>query len=112
LHVIIFLKIFRKLAQNAVHSAFSGFTNFTSGVINNHSVIIPVDYISSLGMRKIDTEMDIEYLSLLASTGQPSFLKTNSLNRINNSNHNDTVSTNQMTLADDSTLNGSDVTNN
>lgn len=62
-----------KLAQNAVHSAFSGFTNFTSGIINNHSVIIPVDYISSLGMRTIDTELDMDYLSLLASTGQPSF---------------------------------------
>jgi hypothetical protein len=65
--------IYSKLAQNAVHSAFSGFTNFTSGFINNQPVIIPVDYISSLGMRTIDTDTDIDYLSLLASTGQPSF---------------------------------------
>ena len=51
----------------------AGFTNFTSGFVNNKPVLIPVDYMTSLGMRTIDTEMDVEYLSLLASTGQPSF---------------------------------------
>ncbi len=56
-----------------MHSAFAGFTNFTSGVVNGHPVIIPVEYITSLGMRTIDTETDMDYLSLLASTGQPSF---------------------------------------
>jgi len=64
---------FRKLAQNAIHSAFSGFTNFTSGMINNQPVLIPVDYIASKGTRTIDTTSDVEYLSMLASTGQPSF---------------------------------------
>ena len=70
------------MAQNAVHSAFSGFTNFTSGVINNHPVIIPVDYISSLGMRKIETYTDMDYLSLLASTGQPSFKETHDIHTL------------------------------
>jgi hypothetical protein len=65
----------RKLAQNAVHCAFSGYTNFTSGFINEKPVMIPVDYISAKGMRTIDTEMDMNYLSMLASTGQPSFRK-------------------------------------
>jgi hypothetical protein len=63
------------LAQNAVHCAFSGFTNFTSAFVNNKPVMIPVDYLTSLGNRTIDTEMDLEYLSLLASTGQASFQK-------------------------------------
>jgi hypothetical protein len=42
-------------------------------MINNQSVLIPVQYISSLGTRSINTDIDIEYLSMLASTGQPSF---------------------------------------
>jgi len=62
------------LAQNAVHSVFAGYTEFTIGYIHNQPVIIPLDYITSLGMRKIDTVTDLEYLSLMASTGQASFL--------------------------------------
>lgn len=62
-----------KLAQNAVHSVFSGFTNFTTGFINNKPVLIPVEYISSLGVRTIDTKTDINYLTMMASTGQASF---------------------------------------
>lgn len=62
------------MAQNAVHSVFAGYTEFTIGYIQNQPVIIPLDYITSLGMRKIDTVTDLEYLSLMASTGQASFL--------------------------------------
>jgi len=62
------------LAQNAVHSVFAGFTEFTIGFIHNQPVMIPLDYITSLGTRKIDIETNLDYLSLLASTGQPSFL--------------------------------------
>jgi hypothetical protein len=63
------------LAQNAVHGAFAGFTNFTSAFVDNKPVMIPVDYISNFGPRTIDTETDLEYLSLLASTGQAAFKK-------------------------------------
>ena len=63
------------LSQNAVHCAFSGFTNFTSGFVDNKPVMIPVEYISTQGTRTIDVETDLEYLSLLASTGQASFKK-------------------------------------
>jgi len=52
---------------------FSGYTEFTVGLINNQLVMIPLDYITSLGQRKIDLETDLEYLSLMASTGQSSF---------------------------------------
>lgn len=36
--------------------------------------MIPLDFIISLGSRKIDTETNLEYLSLMASTGQASFI--------------------------------------
>jgi 6-phosphofructokinase 1 len=62
-----------KLAQNAVHSAFAGYTNFTSGYLNNKPVIIPVEFLNKKGKRKILINKDLDYLSLLASTGQPSF---------------------------------------
>jgi hypothetical protein len=42
-------------------------------MIQNQSVLIPVDYIASKGTRTINTTSDVEYLSMLASTGQPSF---------------------------------------
>jgi len=42
-------------------------------MINNQPVLIPVHYIASLGTRKINTKSDVEYLSMLASTGQSSF---------------------------------------
>lgn len=35
--------------------------------------MIPISYLNELGVRKIDIENDIEYLSMLASTGQASF---------------------------------------
>jgi hypothetical protein len=67
------LFIFSKLAQNAVHSAFAGFTNFSSGFVNNKPVMIPINYLNELGTRKINIDSDIEYLSMLASTGQAFF---------------------------------------
>ena len=62
-----------KLAQNAVHCAFAGYTNFSIGIVNNHTCMIPIDKISQGGVvRKIKTS-DSDYLMMLASTGQPSF---------------------------------------
>lgn len=64
------------LAQNAVHSAFAGYTNFSIGIVNNHTCMIPIDSISNGTIRKIKIS-DPEYLMMLASTGQPSFLNEN-----------------------------------
>jgi hypothetical protein len=36
--------------------------------------MIPVEYLSNLGIRTISTETDMNYLHMLASTGQPSFM--------------------------------------
>jgi 6-phosphofructokinase 1 len=63
-----------RLANSAVHSAFAGFTNFTTGVINRQGVIIPLDYLNSLGTRKINPTTDSNYLYMLGSTGQPKFI--------------------------------------
>ena len=51
----------------------AGYTNFTSGVINNEAVYIPIEYINGLGSRKINPYKDHDYLYLLGSTGQPAF---------------------------------------
>ncbi len=51
--------------------------------------MIPVDYISSLGTRTIETDVDMEYLSLLASTGQPSFKESTSRLASKTTSHHD-----------------------
>lgn len=62
-----------RLAHNAVHCAFAGYTNFSIGIVNNHTCMIPIDTISKEGViRKINTS-DSDYILMLASTGQPSF---------------------------------------
>lgn len=35
------------LAQNAVHGAMAGYTGFTSGMINNRSVMLPIALVSA-----------------------------------------------------------------
>ena len=52
----------------------SGFTEFTIGLVNNKPVMIPIDYITSFGTKFTDTDTNLEYLSLMASTGQSSFV--------------------------------------
>jgi len=83
--------LFSNLAQNAVHSAFSGYTGFTSSFINNQPVMIPVEYISSLGTRTINTETDWHYLHMLASTGQPSFLERSQYSSNYSTNNNASI---------------------
>jgi len=63
-----------RLAQQAVHSVMSGFTNFTTGFIDRKPVLIPINYITNLGIRKLDPLSDYDYLNMMLSTGQPSFL--------------------------------------
>ena len=36
------------LAQNAVHGAMAGYTGFTSGLVNNRTVLIPMELITKL----------------------------------------------------------------
>ncbi len=63
-----------RLANNAVHAAFSGWTNFSSGMINRNNVIIPVDYLNSQGLRTICPKTNPEYLSMLGCSGQREFI--------------------------------------
>jgi 6-phosphofructokinase 1 len=69
------------LAQSAVHGAFTGFTGFSVGTVSGQAVYIPVSLLTSIcegksaipGQRKVDTERDLNWWRLMASTGQPSF---------------------------------------
>lgn len=61
------------LAQNAVHGAMAGFTNFTSGIIRGISVNLPIDLIANGEKNRLVYD-DRAWQRLLASTGQPSFL--------------------------------------
>jgi len=78
-----------KIAQNAVHCIFAGFTNFSPGFIERHPVIIPIDHIVKVGKRKIDVNSDNEYRCMMASTGQPSFNFSNT--RLTKSSHSTVV---------------------
>eukprot|EP01022_Parablepharisma_sp_SALTPOND_P032066 TRINITY_DN826_c0_g2_i1.p2 TRINITY_DN826_c0_g2~~TRINITY_DN826_c0_g2_i1.p2 ORF type:complete len:531 (-),score=66.17 TRINITY_DN826_c0_g2_i1:6503-8095(-) len=61
------------LAQNAVHGAMAGFTNFTCGIIRGTSVNLPIDLVANGEKNKLMYD-DRGWQRLLASTGQPSFL--------------------------------------
>ena len=61
------------LAQNAVHGAMAGFTNFTSGIIKGVSVNLPIELVANGVKNKLAYE-DRSWQRLLASTGQPPFL--------------------------------------
>ena len=42
------------LAQNAVHGAMAGFTSFTTGLVNNRMVYIPIKRIVATSPRVLD----------------------------------------------------------
>eukprot|EP01022_Parablepharisma_sp_SALTPOND_P019655 TRINITY_DN3399_c2_g1_i1.p1 TRINITY_DN3399_c2_g1~~TRINITY_DN3399_c2_g1_i1.p1 ORF type:complete len:607 (-),score=64.22 TRINITY_DN3399_c2_g1_i1:3008-4828(-) len=60
------------LAQNAVHGAMAGFTNFTCGIIRGVSVNLPIHLVAEGEKNKMDYE-DRGWQRLLANTGQPTF---------------------------------------
>ena len=60
------------LAQNAVHTAMAGFTNFTCGIIRGVSVTLPLHLIAEGEKNRLD-EQDRGWQRLLANTGQPPF---------------------------------------
>ncbi len=60
------------LAQNAVHGAMAGFTNFTCGIIRGISVNLPISLVAEGEKNRIMYE-DRGWQRLLASTNQPAF---------------------------------------
>ncbi|KAL3844212.1 hypothetical protein ACJIZ3_001615 [Penstemon smallii] len=60
------------LAQSAVHGAMSGFTGFTSGLVNGRYTYIPFNRITENQNKVVIT--DRMWARLLSSTNQPSFL--------------------------------------
>jgi 6-phosphofructokinase 1 len=61
-----------QLSQNAIHAAFSGFTGFSVGIVNNRYCLLPVHLLTK-ATKKVQSN-DRCWQGLLASTGQPSFL--------------------------------------
>jgi 6-phosphofructokinase 1 len=60
-----------QLSQNAVHGAFAGYTCFTTGLINNHSVWIPMKDIVEQSPRFMDTSTSRTWERVLSITRQP-----------------------------------------
>ena len=63
------------LAQNGVHGAMAGFTNFTCGIIRGTSVNLPIELVANGEKNKL-VYQDRGWQRLLACTGQPSFLNS------------------------------------
>ena len=61
------------LAQNAVHAAISGKTDFVVGFWNNHFTVIPIPMVVAK-RKKIDVEGEL-WWNVLESTGQPISMK-------------------------------------
>jgi 6-phosphofructokinase 1 len=61
------------LAQNAVHAALSGKTDFVVGFWNNHFTLIPIPLVVAK-RKKIDVEGEL-WWNVLESTGQPISMK-------------------------------------
>jgi 6-phosphofructokinase 1 len=59
------------LAQNAVHGSMAGYTAFTTGLVNNRLVYIPIDRIVSSSPRVMDPT-GRTWERVLSMTGQPS----------------------------------------
>jgi len=61
------------LAQNAVHGAMAGYTNFTCGIIRGVSVNLPIHLVAEGEKNKLHID-NLDWQRLLANTGQPPFL--------------------------------------
>lgn len=62
------------LAQNAVHCLMSGFTGFSIGHVHNKTCMIPLEEMLSGNYKNRITLNNKDWMRLLASTGQPSFV--------------------------------------
>lgn len=58
------------LAHNAVHGAMAGYTAFTTGLVNNRVVYIPIPRLVATSPRVMDP-MGRTWERILAMTGQP-----------------------------------------
>ena len=63
------------LAQNAVHAALSGRTDFVTGFWNNQFTIMPIEMVVAK-RKKIDVEGEL-WWNVLEATGQPVCMKNN-----------------------------------
>jgi hypothetical protein len=73
-----------QLASSVVHGLMAGFTGFTVGKICNKSAMIPIEFLNSHGIRRINPK-DRPWQRLLACTGQPAFLNAPEMKKIESS---------------------------
>ena len=63
------------LAQNAVHGAMAGFTNFTCGIVRGVSAYLPIELIAKQ-KEAVIAKGDRNWMRLVASTGQTTLLNS------------------------------------
>ncbi|XP_060187478.1 ATP-dependent 6-phosphofructokinase 3-like isoform X2 [Lycium barbarum] len=86
------------LAQNAVHGAMAGYTGFTVGPVNSRHAYIPFNRIIEKQNKVVIT--DRMWARLLASTNQPSFLRTRDIIKANKEEEPPTQLANDSTTDD------------
>jgi 6-phosphofructokinase 1 len=59
-----------QLAQNAVHGAMAGYTGFSTGLVNNRVVYLPIPQLVASSPRSMDPH-GVTWERILAMTGQP-----------------------------------------
>jgi 6-phosphofructokinase len=67
------------LGQNAVHGAMAGYTNFSTGLVNNRVVYIPIPRIVATSPRGVDPN-GRTWERVLSNTRQPQALRNEPLN--------------------------------
>ena len=63
-----------QLAQNAVHGAMAGYTGFSSGLINNRDVLVPIPHLVATSPRTMNP-FGTTWERVLAMSGQPNTAK-------------------------------------
>jgi len=66
------------LAQNAVHGSMAGFTGFTSGLVNNRTVLLPIPAITATSPSYLNPE-GRTWERVVSLTHQPMWEKTNKI---------------------------------
>lgn len=59
-----------QLAQNAVHGCMAGYTGFSTGLVNNRTVYIPIPLLTATSPRGLNPSSDV-WERVIAMTGQP-----------------------------------------
>ena len=70
-----------KLGTTSVHGIMGGFTDFSTGLVRDEIVMIPVDMLVEAGSRRMKRK-DYDWQRLISSTGQWNFLSPENYDKI------------------------------